>query len=111
MNTSTNDTFSNDTCRVQHFIYTWPVEVAFSALYLLIFCVGLAGNALVTLAVSRAKHMRTVTNLFILNLAISDVLMCLFAVPFTPLQSFIGRWVMLRVQPFRTYCVNYAFFI
>jgi hypothetical protein len=33
------------------------------------------------------------TNIFIVNLAISDVLMCLFAVPFTPLHSFMGEWV------------------
>jgi hypothetical protein len=36
--------------------------------------------------------MHTVTNFFILNLAVSDVVMCLFAVPFTPLQSFTGKW-------------------
>ena len=37
--------------------------------------------------------MHTVTNFFILNLAVSDVVMCLFAVPFTPLQSFTGKWL------------------
>ena len=46
----------------------------------------------VFLAVLRAKHMHTVTNLFILNLAASDIVMCLFSVPFTPLQSFTGKW-------------------
>ena len=48
------------------------------------------------LAVVRSKQMRTVTNYFILNLAVSDVLMCLFAVPFTPLQTFSGRWIFGR---------------
>ena len=37
--------------------------------------------------------MHTVTNFFILNLAASDILMCLFSVPFTPLQSFTGKWI------------------
>ena len=33
------------------------------------------------------------TNIFIVNLALGDVLMCLFAVPFTPLHSFMDKWV------------------
>ncbi len=56
-------------------------------------------------AVARSRQMRaSVTNLFILNLAASDVVMCLFAVPFTPLQSFTGRWafgeVLCKLFPF-----------
>ena len=43
------------------------------------------------------RQMKTVTNLFILNLAFSDVVMCLFAVPFTPLASFTGRWMFGEV--------------
>ena len=37
-------------------------------------------------------QMKNVTNFFIVNLAVSDIVMCLFAVPFTPLQSFTGQW-------------------
>jgi neuropeptide Y receptor len=32
------------------------------------------------------------TNLFITNLACADILMCCFSVPFTPIQSFTGKW-------------------
>ena len=46
-----------------------------------------------SLFIFRSKQMHSVTNFFILNLAISDVVMCLFAVPFTPLQSFTGKWM------------------
>jgi hypothetical protein len=62
---------SNETCdQPQLIIYTTAAEVVFSAMYLVIFCLGVAGNALVSLAVTRSRHMRTVTNLFILNLAV-----------------------------------------
>lgn len=37
--------------------------------------------------------MQTITNLFIVNLAISDVMMCLLAIPFTPLSYFLNDWV------------------
>ncbi|QQP51792.1 Neuropeptide receptor A10, partial [Caligus rogercresseyi] len=54
-------------------------------------CPGISGNLMVVFAILRKKEMReVVTNLFILNLAISDIVMCLFAVPFTPLQTFTG---------------------
>eukprot|EP00095_Tigriopus_kingsejongensis_P009521 snap_masked-scaffold561_size136864-processed-gene-0.3 protein:Tk09521 transcript:snap_masked-scaffold561_size136864-processed-gene-0.3-mRNA-1 annotation:"neuropeptide receptor a10" len=95
-----NDTlnFHSDTedaayCSVQYIIYTPASKVIFSLLYLVIFGFGFFGNLLVSLAVIKSKHMRTVTNYFILNLALSDIVMCLFSVPFTPLQSFSGQWM------------------
>ncbi|KAK3918752.1 Prolactin-releasing peptide receptor [Frankliniella fusca] len=41
--------------------------------------------------------MQTVTNFFITNLALSDILLCILAVPFTPLYTFVGNWVFGRV--------------
>lgn len=70
------------------------IKVFFYGLYLLIFFLGIAGNALVCYVVLRNSAMHTVTNIFILNLALSDVLLCLFAVPFTPLYLIVYRqWV------------------
>ncbi len=37
--------------------------------------------------------MQTPTNVFIVNLAASDVLMCLFAVPLTPIHAFMDDWI------------------
>ena len=80
------------------------VQLVFCLMYAIIFCIGVFGNILVSLVVIKNNHMRTVTNVFIVNLAISDVVMCLFAVPFTPLQSFTGRWyfggAMCKLFPF-----------
>ena len=60
--------------------------------YVLIFILGLSGNSVVVYIVTSNKHMQTITNSFILNLAFSDILLCLFAVPFTPLAYFLPSW-------------------
>ncbi|XP_049957485.1 prolactin-releasing peptide receptor-like [Schistocerca serialis cubense] len=70
-----------------------PVQALFGLLYLVIFTVGTCGNALVCFVVARNRSMQTVTNLFISNLALSDILLCALCVPFTPLYTFYGRWV------------------
>ncbi|XP_076221776.1 prolactin-releasing peptide receptor isoform X3 [Nomia melanderi] len=72
------------------------VQIIFSILYASIFISGVFGNALVCFVVARSRQMQTVTNLFITNLALSDVLLCVLAVPFTPLYTFLGSWVFGR---------------
>ena len=49
---------------------------------------------LVVYVVCRKKSMQSVTNLFIMNLALSDILMCLLAVPFTPISFFQEYWIL-----------------
>jgi len=36
--------------------------------------------------------MQTITNIFIMNLAMSDIMMCLLAVPFTPASALLQSW-------------------
>ncbi|KAK2143436.1 hypothetical protein LSH36_840g01010 [Paralvinella palmiformis] len=62
-------------------------------LYSVIFLLGVSGNALVVYVVIRNKTMQSITNIFITNLAISDIMMCLLAVPFTPLSGLLNSWV------------------
>ncbi|XP_053973492.1 prolactin-releasing peptide receptor-like [Hylaeus volcanicus] len=69
------------------------VQVIFYIFYGNIFVLGVFGNALVCFVVARNRQMQTVTNLFITNLALSDVLLCVLAVPFTPLYTFLGGWI------------------
>ena len=69
------------------------VRAIFIALYSLIFLLGIVGNSLVVYVVIRNKSMQTITNIFITNLALSDIMMCLLAVPFTPLSAFLRSWV------------------
>lgn len=65
-------------------ISVW-LTISLYAIYAAICLLGACGNTLVCYAVFRNPTMHTVTNTFIFNLAISDLLLCLFCVPFTPL--------------------------
>ncbi|XP_037068576.1 LOW QUALITY PROTEIN: prolactin-releasing peptide receptor-like [Pollicipes pollicipes] len=77
----------------ENLVHTLPVQVVFYMIYSTIFFVGVFGNCIVMYAVFRNKTMQTVTNYFILNLALSDILLCVLCVPFTPLYTFLQRWI------------------
>lgn len=81
------------------------VQALFCILYTTIFVLGIFGNVLVCYVVGRNKAMQTVTNFFITNLALSDILLCTLAVPFTPLYSFLGQWIF---GPLLCHLVAYA---
>ncbi|UJR30670.1 hypothetical protein I4U23_018194 [Adineta vaga] len=74
-----------------------PIMAVIISLYVLIFFFGITGNALVVLVVCRNKAMQTVTNVFITNLALSDILMCCLAVPFTPISAYGNTWHLGKV--------------
>jgi hypothetical protein len=61
----------------QAYIFSFSVQLMYSLAYLLIFLVGVVGNLLVVVAVLGRTHMRTTTNMYILNMAAADILMCL----------------------------------
>lgn len=50
--------------------------------YALIFIVGVSGNLLVCLVILKHRNMRTPTNYYLFSLAISDLLVLLFGMPF-----------------------------
>lgn len=69
-----------------------------------IFLAALLGNGLVCYVVHSSPRMRTVTNLFIVNLAVGDILMTLFCVPF----SFVPT-LSLQYWPFgATLCKTFS---
>jgi len=72
--------------------HTWLVA-AFGLLYASVFVLGLAGNLTVIYVVATRRCVRTsCRNVLIGNLAGADVLLCLLAVPFTPLSGLgLGR--------------------
>ncbi|KAM3967223.1 neuropeptide receptor A22 [Aphomia sociella] len=98
----------------QYYNYTWPQGLAcvfetpsenfltsslfqtcIYFMYSAVFIVALLGNGLVCFVVHTTPRMKTVTNFFIVNLAVGDILMTLFCVPF----SFVSMLV-LRYWPF-----------
>lgn len=75
------------------YIHNRIVQSFFIATYIFIFIMGVFGNVLVCFVVFRNRLMQSVTNLFITNLALSDILLCILAVPFTPTYTFLRRWI------------------
>ena len=97
---------SNDYCvsdeeyldMIEAYIWPGPFEWGLIAFYVVVFTVGLAGNFLVCLAVWRNHHMRTVTNYFIVNLAVADFLVILICLPPTVLGDVTETWYMGMVM-------------
>ena len=67
---------------------TWVL----SAFYILILTFGWVGNGLVIYVVLRYAKMKTVTNMYILNLAVSDALF-LVSLPFLTTTTVMKHWV------------------
>lgn len=67
--------------------------------YVLVIIVGLIGNLLVIQVIFRVPRMRTVTNLFIANLAFADLLVITFCMPATLMSNLFVR-KYLFIQPF-----------
>ncbi|XP_064097469.1 neuropeptide SIFamide receptor-like [Macrobrachium nipponense] len=62
--------------------------------YVLVFILGLIGNCFVIAVVFRTPRMRTVTNFFIVNLAVADVLVIVFCLPATLLSNIYYPWML-----------------
>ncbi|XP_036003930.1 somatostatin receptor type 5 [Fundulus heteroclitus] len=89
MNDNNGTTMSENTSstnRTSHF----PNEVT-AVLYTIVFVVGFLGNALVIYVVARYSKMKTVTNMYILNLAVADELYIL-GIPFIGTTGVLSYW-------------------
>ncbi|XP_035235171.1 neuropeptide FF receptor 1 like 2 [Anguilla anguilla] len=98
--TDCNVMTGNITRGVTYFPYyqhSLPVASSFILAYLFIFLLCMMGNGLVCLIVLRNRRMRTVTNLFILNLAVSDLLVGIFCIPTTLVDNLITGWPFSNV--------------
>ena len=101
--TASADTTTADLER--NFTENHPVySVILLCFYVIIFTVGLIGNSMVLYVVIKHKAMRTTTNIFIACLSVSDLAICIFAVPFTPLAALLASWplglVMCKMVPY-----------
>ncbi|CRL01046.1 CLUMA_CG014235, isoform A [Clunio marinus] len=92
MNTdSMYDENFNDSMAYQLLRHSSTTSIIYCIAYTLVFSVGLVGNLFVISVVFRVPRMRTVTNLFIANLAIADVLVIVFCVPATLMSNLFVR--------------------
>lgn len=90
-------------------------------LYSLIFLLSVFGNLLIIVVLVVNKRMRTVTNSFLLSLAVSDLMMAVFCMPFTLIPNLLEDFIfgagmcktvayfmgeVLFISPFTTYCLS-----
>ncbi|XP_036404466.1 teleost multiple tissue opsin 3a [Megalops cyprinoides] len=60
----------------------------------LIFVLGFLNNLLVLLIFAKFQSLRTPINLILLNISVSDMLVCIFGTPFSFAASLHGRWLI-----------------
>uniref|UniRef100_A0A671NRQ5 Pyroglutamylated RF-amide peptide receptor n=1 Tax=Sinocyclocheilus anshuiensis TaxID=1608454 RepID=A0A671NRQ5_9TELE len=86
-----------DTYNIQPLVYIPELpagaKTTFVVMYVIIFVLALVGNSLVVCIVLRKRAMRTATNIFICSLAVSDLLITFFCIPFTLLQNISSEWL------------------
>ncbi|XP_041820830.1 cholecystokinin receptor type A [Chelmon rostratus] len=62
-------------------------------LYSLIFLLSVLGNGLIITVLVRNRRMRTVTNLFLLSLSVSDLMVSLVCIPFTLIPNLMRDFI------------------
>lgn len=81
--TDSGRNFSNSTMEEN---YNWAILILSP---LIVF--GVSGNTLVCMAISMEKRLQSVTNYFLLSLAITDLLVCVIVMPFSIIHEFVGK--------------------
>lgn len=85
-----------NTYNIQPLVYVpelpYSAKTVFIILYMLIFVMALAGNTLVIYIILKKRAIQTATDIFICSLAVSDLLITFFCIPFTLLQNISSEW-------------------
>ncbi|XP_034826661.1 orexin/Hypocretin receptor type 1-like [Maniola hyperantus] len=76
------------------YIYPQTYEWVLIGVHTAVFTIGLVGNTLVCVAVYKNHTMRTVTNYFLVNLAVADFMVLLFCLPATVLWDVTETWFL-----------------
>ena len=79
-----------------------------SAIILTFILVGVPSNLLILVSILRQRLYREPTYIFLLNLAIADLLMCLFYMPFTVVAGFTGEFLFGSTDTARCRVCQYS---
>lgn len=84
------------TYNIQPLIYVpelpYSAKAVFFITYMLIFLMALTGNSLVIYIIVKKRAIQTASDIFIGSLAVSDLLITFFCIPFTLLQNISSEW-------------------
>lgn len=105
LNFSSNNSDIKNSTSPRRLIPTWyetgRVQIP---LYSIILLLAVIGNTLVILTLIQNQRMRTITNVFLLNLAVSDLLLGVLCMPFTLvgtlLRNFVFGELMCKLLPY-----------
>ncbi|XP_069744195.1 orexin receptor type 2 [Narcine bancroftii] len=88
----------------KEYLFPKEWEWVLIAAYIVVFIVALVGNILVCVAVWKNRHMRTVTNYFIVNLSFADILVTMICLPASLLVDITETWfygqVLCKIIPY-----------
>lgn len=70
------------------------VEVVLIVMYAFLIVGGLISNVFISFVVARRKQMHTARNLYIVNLTVSDISLCLICMPFTLIMILRRNWTL-----------------
>ncbi|XP_077999612.1 QRFP-like peptide receptor [Glandiceps talaboti] len=73
-----------------HFSTVFTAVIVF--LYLLVFVLSVFGNIAVITIMLKFRRMRTITNMYLVSLAVSDLMITFFSLPFDALYSVTTNW-------------------
>ena len=69
---------------------SWKIGII--ALYCVVILIGFIENLMILIVLLKNKHLHTPTNIFIMGLAMSDILLCSFNLPFQLYYQLTERW-------------------
>lgn len=70
-----------------------PYQVFVIFLYSVVVLFGALGNTLVVITIIKTKQLWNATNIFIANLAVADIFVCVFDLPLSLYYAIKGEWV------------------
>lgn len=99
MNASLNATAESSFATDLFYRHSMAMTAVYCVAYLLVFAVGIIGNFFVIAVVFRSPRMRTVTNFFIVNLAVADILVIIFCLPATLMSNiFVRKYSSIHIH-------------
>ncbi len=79
--------------RATFFLHKQTETAILICLYSIVFTVGLIGNVLVIYVFTKDRKMRTVTNSFLVNLAVCDLMVVCMCMPFSVALEIYANWI------------------
>ncbi|CAF0979606.1 unnamed protein product [Adineta ricciae] len=76
----------------QHDVFIWFAGDLLIAFYCLIFILGLFGNSVVIFVAIRKRKYLNVTNCYVMNLALADVLFLIVSIPYTTYLGLVNNY-------------------